>query len=68
MDRISKTSPLSNQAAHLTTFDNGKYEASLDAVYVKNLMTSKVLTESNTLSDHKYVWAEFNIIITEKPE
>ena len=31
-------------------------------------MTSKVLTEQNRLSDHKYVWAEFNIIIAEKPE
>lgn len=39
MERISKKSPLFNQAAHLTTFDNGRYEASLDAIYVKNLMT-----------------------------
>ena len=40
MEKVAKTAPLKNEAAHLTTFDNGRYEASLDAVYVKNLSVS----------------------------
>ena len=68
MERLSKIAPLKNEAAHLTTFDNGRHEASLDAVYVKNLNVSQITTSNNPLSDHRYVTAEFNLIIAEQPE